>query len=215
MMKIFALATFLLIASSVSAAPLTITDVRVTIGAGLFTPQSVGWSFPVPLATGESLVLAQNGPSAQYPGTGYSFDGSDYFGVPTIRIAFADRPAIAFTDGAYVLSAGGDDPGERGINEASDWVTAYVGDGYLVQLGYGDNTRNCPSFGCFPTSDGTFVQAAGSILQPGLGGPASYFDTSMIKITATSPVPEPASLALLGCGLLCVGYSVRRKTARP
>ena len=212
-----------------------ITNVQVTIGAVTFTPGGVGWTFPVALLPGQDLVLTQsfNGPPNNT--SSFNFDTSDVLGpanIPQIAIT-ADGVTTVFSDLNQVLNVRGLDTLSNVDNEAQSYGAPLVGPGYLVFLGYADNTHTGPcgawasSIGlsgsptCLPTPffGATFFDGAGALNPVGLtqtlpnhcdgtGQTANCFDAGVIRILAGSQVPEPATLALLLTGVAAAG--VRR-----
>ncbi len=65
-------------ASLASAAPITVTDVTVSAGTGIYNAAFVGWSLPVTLKNGQSLVLAQDYQGGANDSSSYNFDLSDF-----------------------------------------------------------------------------------------------------------------------------------------
>jgi PEP-CTERM motif len=58
---------------------------------------------------------------------------------------------------------------------------------------------------------GTYITAAG--VQAGGGSGFTAFTNAGLVVTSTAPVPEPATLSLMGSGLLGLWYKRRRKLA--
>src|SRR5262245_49246002 len=141
-------------ASPAAADSIVFTDVRVTIGSYSYPPGTcapiagvsncVGWSFPVPLAPGEDLVLTQNHVGAPTQDlSSFNFDTSDNAGPndPQISIT-ANGVTTVFSDTHRVLNAGGIDFNVSSVNnEAQNYGAPLIGPGYLVYLGYADNTH--------------------------------------------------------------------------
>ncbi len=197
------------------AAPIIITDVRVTIGMIMFTPASVGWDFSgggVTLLPGQDLVLTQNHQGGATKDTSYNFDTSDISGPndPQISIT-ANGVTTVFSDTNRVLNAKGLDFNVSPIdNEAQNYGPPIIGPGYQVFLGYADNTHTgaCGDWAsgvglngssdCLPSPffGATVFQGAGGllpdILVPSqglpnhcLGGVPTCFEGGVIRIVAT------------------------------
>ena len=126
------------------AAPITITNVQVTIGGATYTAAIVGWDFSgggVTLMPGEDLVLAQNFQGTPNQTTSYNFDTSDVLGplnFPQISITVNGLTTI-FTDTNQVLNTRGLDQNVSELNEAQNFGLPMIGPGYQVFLGYADN----------------------------------------------------------------------------
>jgi hypothetical protein len=207
------------------AAPITITDVRVTIGTMMYTPASVGWDFSgggVTLLPGQDLVLTQNNQGEPTLAASFNFDTSDISGPndPQISIT-ANGVTTVFSDTNRVLNLKGLDFNVSFINnEAQDYGAPIVGPGYLVFLGYADNTHTgacgeaASSLGlngsstCFPSPffGATYFQGRGGLLpdiplpSQGLpfhciGGVLNCYEGGVIRIVATeTTVPDPATV---------------------
>ena len=165
------------------AAPITITNVQVTIGGATYTAANVGWDFSgggVTLMPGEDLVLAQNFQGTPNQTTSYNFDTSDVLGplnFPQISITVNGLTTI-FTDTDQVLNTRGVDRNVSDLNEAQNFGLPIIGPGYQVFLGYADNlhTGACGnganllglngSSTCFPSSffGATVFQGRGGLL---------------------------------------------------
>lgn len=212
----------------------TITDASVVIGTDTYTASSVGWTFPVTLATGQSLVLTQTA-----GGNGSGFDTSDGHGTPTVSIT-ADGVVRGFVDTQGILSVKDQGSVATDLNEAQRYTLMFSAPGYDVYLGYADNIHTGPcgayaatlslaeSSTCFPGTpfaDATVFEGAGGVspeslhliqTNPGHCGWDNCYDAGVIRIEATGApqVPEPASIGLLGVGLLGVGAVIRKRRAR-
>lgn len=88
-------------------------------------------------------------------------------------------------------------------------VAGYLDFSFLTRAGLVDNgsnsVRSVPSFFTQRLSSGSVMIA----LDDGGAGPDSDFDDLVLRVDATS-VPEPATLAVLGAGLLFLGVIRRR-----
>jgi len=128
------------------AAPITITDVSVTIGPFSYTAASVGWNFSgggVTLQAGEDLVLAQNFQGFPNQTTSYNFDTSDAQGPQNFaQISItANGVTTVFNDANQVLNLKGLDLISLIDNESQEFGLPINGPGYAVFLGYADNVH--------------------------------------------------------------------------
>jgi len=199
------------------AASITITDVRVTIGASVYDATRVGWTFPYTLNTNEDLVLAQSFNGAPNKTTSYSFDTSDEQGVanrPVITVTTSDGATNSFTDTGQVLNLKGIDMVNNVDNEAQNFslLAGPAGLNYRVYVGYADNVHTdacggwATSIGlngsttCFPQlfTGATYFDGAPGILPdipvpsqglPNhcLGGVAACYEGGVIRILAVEP----------------------------
>jgi hypothetical protein len=235
----------------------TLSNTNAGFGGGVgspinFSATNVGWSFPVTLLPGQDLVLTQNfqgtanecaSPNpANNPNCSFNFDTSDVTAdltgamptpgpsMPYTLTIIANGIPTMFTDVLRVLDVMGDGSVATNLNEAQDYGAALVGPGYLVYLGYADNTHSdaCGSRAsalglngsatCFPSvfnglpgtssTAATYFQGTPGVLPTGLppvhcgiGGAANCYEAGVIRIVATEQVvPEPGTLALLMTG---------------
>jgi hypothetical protein len=219
------------LASTAEAAPITITNVQVTIGPSIYTAATVGWTFPYTLQPGQSLVLTQSFNGAPNDSASYNFDTSDVLGPQNVgEIAItANGVTTTFIDAGQVLNVKGLDLVTNFDNEAQNYSAPMNGPGYQLMLGYADNTHTglCGAWAnsiglngsptCFPTpfftSEGvTYFDGAGALL-PGVlipdqvnpnhcpAGSPTCFEAGVLYIVATEDVPEPATLALMLTGV--------------
>jgi hypothetical protein len=214
-------------------------------GPVIFNASNVGWQFPVTLNANQDLVLTQRfagtanncaAPNpAGNPNCSYNFDTSDVTADPGVNPTpgpstpyqlsiTANGVTTMFIDALRVLDVRGDGSVATNLNEAQNYGAPLVGPGYLVFLGYADNTHSdacgsratavglSGSITCFPqvfdgtfpgTTAATFFQGTPGVLPTGLpaahcgiGGAVNCYEAGVIRIVATPTVPEPATFAL-------------------
>lgn len=229
--------------ASSTAEAIVITNVSVALGPASYTAGTVGWQFPVNLATGQDLVLTQNFQGPPNTTTSFNFDTSDVPGPGNFAqiSVTANGVTTVFTDLNQVLNVKGIDTLTSFDNEAQDYGLALKGPGYVIYLGYADNTHTgacgawassiglngtskcLPSVfnGMYGTTAATFFQGAGGLLPPPLINTlpnhcttlADCFEGGVIRIVATN-VPEPATLALLLTGVALVSARQYRRTRK-
>ncbi len=217
----------------------SITHVTVTIGSNVWSDATVGWSLPLVLNPGESVVFTQMGV--------FNFDTSDVEGhdkdpgtVPTIAIT-VDGVTTVFHDLNGVLNVRGLDRENNEDSEAQEFGAWMDGPGYRVRVGYPDNvhTGACGewaanvglvgAFTCLPDGflDATYFYGAGArypVDLPYSGYPhhcnehGFCFDAGAIEVQDTTrdtrtpdPVPEPGALCLFGTGLFGLVALIKRR----
>jgi len=196
----------------------TITSVTVNIPGSTFPANFsvAGWTFPVVLNPGDSLILTQTATSP------FNFDTSDCgspgcAGTPTVTVNTTGG-SFVFTDTGKILTFGGADTGLPTTNEATDFSLIGSQGGMQLFLGYADtaHTGTChdTDLDCLPQANfgpggATFFEGAPTAgAPPNTGcdrGTTPCFDAGAIRIFVPRIVPEPASVLLLGSGLLLVG----------
>jgi hypothetical protein len=224
----------------VSAGPITVQAVTVTVGTSTFNAATVGWALPVTLAAGQSLVLAQDDQHGPSQFASYNFDLSDYGGDIAVAQVVIDGVIHTVPDFGHILTANETSAGS-GFNEAHGLVEVYSDDAFTLLFGYADNVHQAPcgSFWadieghntaprCLPNpfQNADVFMGTPALLQDGVPqsqpfhcdyGLASCWDTAVIAIVARpdsrsiDPVPEPGALCLFGIGLVGIAARLRRR----
>jgi hypothetical protein len=208
----------------------TISSVTVSFDAGAIVFGPAIWTYPITLGAGETALLSQTQNT-------FNFDTSD----PCIGIATCGAPTITITtelgvstysDTALILDYPVGIGGDTNILpplETHEYVAATLLGGPnlgTLQIGYVDDAHLRPGqsvctdsgANCRPdpfTAGGGLNQfqaaGAGSTLECGFTGPNPCFDAGVLRLTAATQVPLPATLVLLGAGFMGLAAWGRRR----
>jgi hypothetical protein len=196
-LSIIAILFAAMIAQVAHASPTYVYTYSLT-ATGNYGTYNLTWTTdPMAAVTGSTYIAAADLASYSVTGTAWTANGYALAGV--------------------VLDDGGNGFQSSSFTNASAFQPAFLTD--IQNLSDGTTIADYSTPGAYPSGPFTYIQwnpVTGGTLSgypccSNYNGDSALYGTDNLIVTAVSPTPEPASMALFGTGLLGIGFIMRKR----